>query len=131
VSLIDIYPTLVDLCALKGDTRRSEKGAHLEGHSLRPLLADPKSGTWTGPDVALSVVYAGGASKNAVEAQYYSVRSDRWRYILYPDGKEELYDHAADPREWTNLAAAPSALETKRDLKRKLLGMLGARPIPP
>jgi arylsulfatase A-like enzyme len=131
VSLIDVYPTLVDLCGLKGDTRRSDKGVRPEGHSLRPLLADPKSGTWTGPDVALTVVYAGGPSKNAVAAQHYSVRSDTWRYILYPDGKEELYDHAADPREWRNLAAAPAAQETKRDLKRKLLEMTGGAPTPP
>ncbi len=131
VSSIDIYPTLVDLCGLKGDTRRSDKGARLEGHSLRPLLADPKGGAWTGPDVALTAIFAGGASKSAVAAQHYTVRSERWRYILYPDGKEELYDHKADPREWTNLATDPSAQETKRELKRKLLDMIGAPPTPP
>ena len=35
------------------------------------------------------------------------MRSERWRYIRYADGSEELYDHASDPREWTNLAAKP------------------------
>lgn len=126
VSLIDVYPTLVDLCGLKGDTRRNEKGAHIEGHSLRPFLADPQNGTWDGPDVALTVVFAGGASKNAVAAQHYSVRSEAWRYILYPDGKEELYDHERDPREWKNLAGDPAAQEMKRQLKQKLLKMIGA-----
>ena len=125
VSLIDIYPTLVDLCGLKGDTRRNDRGAPLGGHSLLPFLADPAGGRWDGPDVALSVVFAGASSKNAVAAQHYSVRSETWRYILYPDGKEELYDHAADPHEWKNLAADPAAQGTKQHLKAELLRMTG------
>jgi hypothetical protein len=32
------------------------------------------------------------------------VRSERWRYIRYSDGAEELYDHENDKLEWTNLA---------------------------
>jgi hypothetical protein len=35
------------------------------------------------------------------------VRSERWRYIRYADGSEELYDHRSDPHEWTNLARDP------------------------
>ena len=34
----------------------------------------------------------------------HAIRSDRWRYIRYADGSEELYDHEADPNEWSNLA---------------------------
>ncbi|QEF98947.1 hypothetical protein Mal15_30050 [Stieleria maiorica] len=34
----------------------------------------------------------------------HAVRSDRWWYIRYADGSEELYDHDADPNERTNLA---------------------------
>jgi hypothetical protein len=34
----------------------------------------------------------------------HGIRSERWRYIRYADGSEELYDLHADPREWTNLA---------------------------
>ena len=37
----------------------------------------------------------------------HAVRSDRWRYIRYADGSEELYDHSNDPWEWTNLAGKP------------------------
>ena len=37
----------------------------------------------------------------------HAVRSDRWRYIRYSDGTEELYDHMKDPHEWTNIAADP------------------------
>ena len=35
----------------------------------------------------------------------HAIRSERWRYIQYADGTEELYDHQTDPNEWTNLAA--------------------------
>ena len=52
--------------------------------------------------------------EGAVAAQHYTVRSVRWRYVLYPDGKEELYDHQADPRKWKNLADEPSAQDAKR-----------------
>jgi hypothetical protein len=44
------------------------------------------------------------------------VRSERWRYIRYADGSEELYDMPADPHEWANLAAKVSHAGTKREL---------------
>jgi choline-sulfatase len=34
----------------------------------------------------------------------HSVRSERWRYIRYADGTEELYDHRDDPHEWKSVA---------------------------
>jgi len=61
VSLVDIYPTLKDLCGLRGDTRKNDRGAPLDGHSLRPLLEHPERGVWDGPDAALSMIYAGTA----------------------------------------------------------------------
>jgi arylsulfatase A-like enzyme len=36
----------------------------------------------------------------------HAIRSERWRYIRYADGTEELYDLKSDPNEWTNLADA-------------------------
>ena len=42
--------------------------------------------------------------------------TERWRYIRYEDGSEELYDHDADPNEWTNLADDPKHTETKQKL---------------
>ena len=87
VSLLDIYPTLVDLCGLppKDD---------IDGRSLLPLLEDPRS-TWDQP--ALMTMGRGN----------HAVRSERWRYIRYSDGSEELYDHKSDPWEWDNLASDP------------------------
>jgi iduronate 2-sulfatase len=64
----------------------------LEGISVKPLLDDPDS-EWTFP--ALTTFKEGN----------HSVRSERFRYIRYADGSEELYDHLKDPKEWVNLAA--------------------------
>ncbi len=87
VSLIDLFPTLMDLCRLSAPDR-------LEGVSLRPLLEDP-SRAWSRP--ALMTFGYGN----------HAIRSERYRYIRYANGEEELYDHAADPNEWTNLAGDP------------------------
>jgi arylsulfatase A-like enzyme len=85
VSLLDLYPTLVDLCGLP---RKKD----LEGVSLRPLLEDPAR-NWERP-----AVMTFGRGNHAV-------RSERYRYIRYANGEEELYDHERDPEEWTNLAS--------------------------
>ncbi len=86
VSLIDVYPTLAELCGLTPpDT--------LDGESLVPLLHDPE--TVTGRAVVTMFSPGNG-----------SLRTHRWRYIRYADGSEELYDHANDPNEWNNLAGA-------------------------
>jgi arylsulfatase A-like enzyme len=102
VSLLDLYPTLVDLCGLP-----AKPG--LEGRSLAPLLADPNA-PWAHPAVTTH-----GRENHAV-------RDERWRYIRYADGSEELYDHDADPQEWTNLAGSsdPAAVAAKRALARSL-----------
>ncbi|MGV3723925.1 MAG: sulfatase/phosphatase domain-containing protein, partial [Actinomycetota bacterium] len=96
VNLMDLYPTLIELCGLP--TRPG-----LEGNSLAPLLADPGA-EWDRP----SVTTHGRGN--------HSVRSERWRYIRYADGGEELYDHDADPYEWTNLAGRPDLQKTKEEL---------------
>ena len=85
VELLSIYPTLIDLCGLPANPR-------LEGVSLRPLLENPNA-PWE--HVAISTL---GQNNHAV-------RDQRWRYIRYADGSEELYDHKNDPNEWDNLAA--------------------------
>ena len=125
VSLIDIYPTLVDLCGLKGDTRKNDEGARLDGYSLAPFLIDPETDQWAGPDAALTVIKADGRPSERIAQHHYSVRSRRWRYILYNNGAEELYDHDEDPYEWTNLADDPRYAEVKADLKAQLLRMTG------
>jgi arylsulfatase A-like enzyme len=98
VSLLDIYPTLNEFCGLP------EK-PELEGESLVPLLRDPNVERST---PALATLYPG----------QHAVRSERWRYIRYSDGSEELYDHSNDPNEWTNLAADPQYESVKREHAR-------------
>ena len=83
VTLVDLYPTLNELCGLPNPE-------HLEGKSLVPLLKRPKS-KW---DPALITYQQGN----------HAVRSDRYRYIKYKNGDEELYDLEKDPNEWTNIA---------------------------
>ena len=116
VSLIDLYPTLVDLCGLPANPNDGTHGHPLEGHSLRSLLEDP-AGTWGGPDVALTSI-------RGDTGIHHSVRSARYRYSRCQNGEEELYDHAADPHEWTNLAADPAMAATKAELRAALLRMV-------
>ena len=96
VSLVDIYPTLAELADLPSNPS-------LEGVSLRKLLEDPNA-TWERPAIT-----SHGRNNH-------SIRSERWRYIRYADGTEELYDHDADPQEWTNLAGDPEHNEVKRTM---------------
>ena len=100
VSLMDIYPTLADLSGLPIHSS-------LEGVSLRPLLEHPDT-EWKRPALTTH-----GPNNHAV-------RSERWRYIRYSDGTEELYDHVADPMEWTNLAGDPQYVGVKKELSQWL-----------
>ena len=107
VSLIDLYPTLVDLCGLPTDNRMDSGGAFLDGYSLRTLIENPESEVWDGPDAALTLIHDPKTS-NKKGKHHYSIRSKNYRYIFYNNGKEELYDHRNDPYEWKNLAASQS-----------------------
>ncbi len=100
VGLIDLFPTLNDLCQLP-----SVKG--LEGQSLVPLLKNPAI-QWERP--ALTTHGQGN----------HSLRSERWRYIRYRDGGEELYDHENDPHEWHNLSAQADSVRIKSELAKSL-----------
>ena len=132
VSLIDLYPTLIDLCGIEGDTRKNDQGAKLDGHSVRPFLENPASRTWDGPEGALSMIYVGDSKKtysadekNDVANQHWSYRTERWRYIRYNDGVEELYDHQNDPHEWDNLADSPEHKAIKDKLKKEMFERIG------
>ena len=111
VGLIDLYPTLAELCGVKTPK-------NLQGQSLVPMLKDPAAPGrgWTISQVSRRR----GKSKDCFYG--YTLRTPRWRYTLWDDGNEghELYDHDADPQELTNLADDPSRGETVVRLARQL-----------
>jgi choline-sulfatase len=94
--LLDLYPSLSELCGLK-----SLRG--LEGQSLVPQLRDAAA-----PRDQPAITTHGPGN--------HAVRSERWRYIRYADGSEELYDMQSDPHEWTNLEDDPKLADKKREL---------------
>ena len=99
-SLIDIYPTLVELCKLP-------ENPHLEGLSIVPQLNNP----------------ATPRDRPAITSSYFgnhSVRSRDWRLIVYSDGAEELYNHRNDPDEFHNLAGKPTHKAIRDQLTRWL-----------
>jgi uncharacterized sulfatase len=118
--LVDVYPTLADLCNLKAP-------ADVEGVSLRPLLEDPgrewKKGAFT------QVIHGrkGGridGQKGRSASVGRSVRTERYRYTEWGEGKDgaELYDHDSDPLELRNLAADAKFDAVVQELKTMLHG---------
>jgi arylsulfatase A-like enzyme len=96
VDFMSIYPTLCELCGL-------DVPSHVEGVSIKPLLVDPQA-AWDRPALTTHGY------------QNHAVRSEKWRYIRYADGGEELYDEVQDPQEWTNLAGKPEYAAAKSEL---------------
>jgi iduronate 2-sulfatase len=117
VELLDMYPTLAELCGLTGTP------PNLHGKSLVPLLKNPDS-AWTKP--AISQVRRGPAEK-AVHG--HSLRNERYRYTMWQGGElgEELYDYETDPKELRNLAADEKHHALKARLKSQLQEILQAR----
>lgn len=115
--LVDVYPTLAELCGL-------EPPDHLVGKSLVPVLADPtqsvRGSALTTFDTNDRVNPRRPLRPRAVG---YTVRTDRWRYTEWGEDGEhgvELYDHWNDPKEYVNLALAPSERDTVQRMKELL-----------
>jgi uncharacterized sulfatase len=117
VEFLDIYPTLADLCGLKGAP------PELQGRSLRPLLRDPNA-AWDRP--AVTQVQR---QRQKATLMGYSIRTMRYRYTMWDEGREgeELYDYDADPRELKNRAEEAGARRIKTELRRQLDGVIAAR----
>jgi hypothetical protein len=76
-----------------------------EGHDITALLKNP-SKKWNIPSIT------------TLGQNEHSIRTLQYRYIVYNDGTEELYDHFVDPMEWINLAKNPRFAKVKADLRK-------------
>lgn len=116
--LTDLYPTLCDLCGIPAPS-------HLQGKSLRPVLNDPASSVH---EAAFT------QARRGKDAEHWgrSVRTARWRCTEWDEGRNgiELYDHEADPHEYTNLAQAPEHASILKELRALLAQQLPPMALP-
>jgi arylsulfatase A-like enzyme len=107
VELLDLYPTLTELCGLA-----DKQPKILQGKSLADFIT--KSGTQQKESQAFTITRGGRGA---------SLRTDRWRYTRWGDNaetaNEELYDHHNDPEEFVNLAVNPDWLDVLEDMRAK------------
>lgn len=108
--LLDLYPTLADLCGIPPDRR-------VQGTSLRPLLEKPDR-PWD--RAAFTQVVFGNLKNGQVTGR--SIRTEDWRYTEWNEGAQgtELYDHRNDPGEHRNLAADPTHASVVQELRTHL-----------
>lgn len=99
VSLIDLYPTLIELCSLSEQHK-------MDGVSLVPTLRNPAEAK--DRNVFMPYMERGG----------YAVINSNYRYIQYQDGSEEFYDLKNDPNEWYNLASDESSRDIMNEMKK-------------
>jgi arylsulfatase A-like enzyme len=110
VDFMCIYPTLCELSAVPLPN-------HVDGVSIQKLLANPRA-EWTLPAVTTHGF------------QNHAVRTERWRYIRYANGDEELYDHDKDEYEFTNLARKGGEFDAVKADLAKFLPTVNRPPLP-
>lgn len=116
VELVDLYPTLAELCGTTPPT-------HLKGVSLKPALDDVSAAP---RDTALSMTLSRAHQMHkeftSDEVVGYSIRNRRFRYTQWGEGKygHELYDYKNDPDEFTNLADLPEYADAVNEMQALL-----------
>lgn len=116
--LIDLYPTLADLCGWQIPYR-------LDGASLKPLLDNPEL-PWSKPAITEVIRRQDRRQQEGIPGR--SIRTERYRYTEWgQDGVAgiELYDHQTDPQEWINLAASENSRD--QSIARRLREQLHQR----
>jgi N-acetylglucosamine-6-sulfatase len=114
---IDLAPTFAELAGTEAK--------HAEGRSLLPLLRGDPQPAWRNDFL---IEHLQGLPYREVPT-YCAVRGERYKYVLYQTGEEELYDLALDPHELSNRASWPSLLDMKAILRARLAEI--CRPPPP
>lgn len=113
VELVDLYPTLADLCGVTAPS-------HIKGLSLRPMLADTNHSV---KPAALSVTVSRARQMHKAftreRVMGHSIRTSRFRYTQWGDGQygHELYDYESDPEEYTNLADKPDYADKVKEMQ--------------
>lgn len=118
VELLDLYPTLAEICELQGVP------SNLHGRSLAPLMKAPDS-RWDKP----AVTQVRRVRPQSEPVMGYSLRTERYRYTSWGDGSigEELYDYKQDPRELRNLSSAGNFSGLRLELRSRLQGIIKER----
>jgi len=122
VELVDVFPTLTELCGL-------QTPVDLDGKSFAPLLSTPDR-AWK--QAVFTVVSRGmgeGPAKKLDAAKLgRTVLTAEWRYTEWHDGSAELYHHPDDPFEYANLAKDPSHAKKVAKMQALLRDSSKARP---
>lgn len=122
ISLIDVYPTILEYCNIDNNPNKSGNKKQLDGFSLQPLITNPEAGKWSGKPYAVTAVASSKVLKTdepgKASDQHFSIRSKDYRYILYRNGEEELYDHKKDPYEWKNVSNDLNYAKVKAKMKQ-------------
>ena len=121
VELLDVYPTLIELCEIDAPHK-------LQGRSLVPLLEDPSARF---KSAVLTQTPRPNYPKGKMpEVMGYSIRTDQFRYTEWRDFNSgevvarELYDHANDPNETVNVVARNAYRQRLPELETELKGLL-------
>ena len=112
VELLDVYPTLADLCGF------TQVPTNLQGKSLRPLLQNALA-KWDRPAISQM---SRNRNQQPDSLRGYSLRTERYRYTEWSDGADgvELYDYQADPKEMQNLGKSERHAKLRAELQARL-----------
>jgi arylsulfatase A-like enzyme len=132
VSLLDVYPTLAELCGFDGPEPSSRiPERRIDGKSLVPWLRDPET-AYPEDEGVVTVIPAtsppGPDGRANPGEQHYALRTHRYRYIRTANGEEALFDQLADPHAFHDLARSVSAEAVLGRLRRALSSQLEPSP---
>jgi iduronate 2-sulfatase len=106
VELLDLYPSLSNLCGLKVPER-------LQGKDISKMMTDPTKEV--------------RSAAFSVNGKGFLLREEDWAYIAYGkdgQGDEELFDMKQDPKQFTNLAKDPQYGQTLIRFQKQMAAKL-------